>query len=656
MWVFFRVLLKQIVTWFFLLCGTVLGDPVKDAEREGDRVIQTVAETVFSSCRGYYDAPFNLVISCATPGAKIIYTEDGSFPSIQHGLSGSESEPMTLLISGTTVVRAVAVREGLASSDVETHTYLFREDVVRQRWGEGRSEVLDVELDQRLVNDPLVLGKIMKSFLRCPTVSVVTPYGEMFGSEGIYSNPKESGEDWERPCSFEWISDFKKGKQVNCGVRIQGASSREVSPKHSFRLSFKSKFGAKKFVAKVFPGSPVAEFDSLVLRNPTQDSWTVDQSLWRADARYVNDMWAAETQREMGHLAPRHRWVHLFLNGLYWGIYDLCERPDEHFAAAHLGGGEDDYDVFNTGRLRHGTRENWSRAHALVRSKEMAGRAVYEEAEKLVDLECLVDYFLLNIYMGNIDWPQKNYWLVGGRGAEPRFRFVSWDAEIGFFKQWEHPRNRDQLSALDFDPLSGHNAFLMASHGAGYYFIRLKKNKEFRVNLADRIYHHMRKGGALSSSEAAMRYRALIREVEPLLFLESARWGDLYSEEVLGPHTKKWIEHTGEDSWLFEEFFPNRSERLKGHFRRAGLYPLVDAPLIEQQSDGKILVKNPNDGGEIYYTSDGEDPRERWGGKALGIRSREDVVIGHQNQLLVRVLKEGEWSPLVVRKREGASE
>ena len=44
------------------------------------------------------------------------------------------------------------------------------------------------------------------------------------------------------------------------------------------------------------------------------------------------------------------RWLHLYINGVYWGIYQIEERPEAQFAANYLGGNSEQYDVIkNTG-------------------------------------------------------------------------------------------------------------------------------------------------------------------------------------------------------------------------------------------------------------------------------------------------------------------
>ena len=46
-----------------------------------------------------------------------------------------------------------------------------------------------------------------------------------------------------------------------------------------------------------------------------------------------------------GGRRPHGKYVHLYLNGLYWGLYNVHERPDDSFADEYYGGDKDDYYV-----------------------------------------------------------------------------------------------------------------------------------------------------------------------------------------------------------------------------------------------------------------------------------------------------------------------
>ena len=59
----------------------------------------------------------------------------------------------------------------------------------------------------------------------------------------------------------------------------------------------------------------------------------------------VREVFSRDTQRDMGQPYTRSRYYHLYLNGMYWGLYQTEERPESHYGASYFGGNKDDYDV-----------------------------------------------------------------------------------------------------------------------------------------------------------------------------------------------------------------------------------------------------------------------------------------------------------------------
>jgi len=174
----------------------------------------------------------------------------------------------------------------------------------------------------------------------------------------------------------------------------------------------------------------------------------------------------------MGHLSPDRRWVHLYLNGLYWGIYTLTERPDEGFMASHLGEEKSEYDVLNANRLRNGSRDRFNHLRDLVKKSDVGGRKLYEEIERYLDIDGFIDYLLYNVYACNIDWPSRNFWANGSRSESPQFRFFNWDAETCFFQTWDHPRNPGNSDSLNYELLQTPR-FREDPHGAGFFYRHL---------------------------------------------------------------------------------------------------------------------------------------------------------------------------------------
>ena len=218
--------------------------------------------------------------------------------------------------------------------------------------------VADYEMDPQICNDPAYKDSIIHSLLSIPSLSVVTNIGYLFshstdsvsGGIYIYTNPPAGGlgEDWERPVSIEYlIPNSYKNFQTNCGVKLHGGHSRlpEKNPKHSFRLIFKEEYGFDELTYPLFENSKVNEFKTLVLRAGFNNTWNHHSSSGRNRALYVRDPWAKDTQLEMGWPAVHNRYVHLYINRLYWGLYNISERIDRKFMESYQGGNEMDFDI-----------------------------------------------------------------------------------------------------------------------------------------------------------------------------------------------------------------------------------------------------------------------------------------------------------------------
>ncbi|MFQ5352249.1 MAG: chitobiase/beta-hexosaminidase C-terminal domain-containing protein, partial [Candidatus Binatia bacterium] len=305
-----------------LLTERCFFDPTPQAMNDESRPCGFVDEPGFSVGRGFYDQPFSVALTSPTPGATIHYTVDGSDPDPDNG--AVYVSPLS--VTGTTVLRAMAFKTGLAPSASVTHTYIFLDDVIQQsastipprfpaNWSGGSNA--DYDMDPAVVNDPLYAPTIKDDLQSIPTMSIVTDVDNLFGSEnGIYVHLKGRGVKWERPVSAELIfADGRKGFQINCGIRIQGSTSRtRHQKKYSLRLLFKSAYGPSKLVFPVFPDSPVDSFDAITLTAGHGNSWPGQTGSRRA--QYLRDTWAKDTQIDMGRPASHSTYVHLYLNGL----------------------------------------------------------------------------------------------------------------------------------------------------------------------------------------------------------------------------------------------------------------------------------------------------------------------------------------------------
>ncbi len=588
-----------------------------------------IKDTHFNPDRGFFDTPFNLTISTATTNATIRYTTNGAPPSATNGLVYSGSIP----INRTTVIRVAAFRAGFVPSDVDTHTYLFLDDVIRQStngappagwpssWG---NNVVDYGMDQRVVNDPAYSGEIKADLKSVPTISIVTELKNLFDpNTGIYANASQDGIEWERPVSLELVRpDGQPGFQADAGLRIRGGFSRDPSdPKHSFRFIFRSEYGDGKLRYELFGPEGDDTIDKFDLRTSQDNSWAY---LGDANATFLPDPFSRDTQLALGRPGTRGDFYHVYLNGQYWGIYNTEERPEAEYGASYFGGRPEEYDVIKVEAgpydvvATDGTIAAWQRLWQAA-TNGFASDATYQRVqgnnldgtpnpayEVLLDVPNLVDYMLVIIYAGNHDGPvyennfPNNFYALRHQTRRDGFRFVTHDAELSL-----QGLNDDRTQPITVgDPTAGST---FSESNPQYLWQRLQANGEFRMLVADHVHRHFFNGGALTPAVCAARYAKRTNEINHAVVGESARWGDAKRQP---PITRAdWVSAV---TSLMNNYFPSRSGIVLNQLRSRGLYPTNDAPrfnplggVVSTGFNVTMSVTN----GTIYYTSDGTDPR-----------------------------------------------
>ncbi|MHC5139442.1 MAG: CotH kinase family protein, partial [Planctomycetota bacterium] len=531
-------------------------------------------EVNFSHSAGIITSHFSLSLTTATPGAVIRYTTDGSEPTETTGQI--YSGPIS--ITNTAIIRAVAIDPGHAPGPVKTKTYLSLADIYSQPalpagfpdvWHEGHP--VNYQMYPPVITE--YASELNDAFTSIPSLSIVMDMDDLFSQEtGIYPNSEERGVDWERPASAELLfGDGSEGFGINCGIRVYGAGSAMpwVNLKHSFRLLFKGDYGPTKLDFPFFDDSPVDQFDTIILRGGSNHCWASrEEEYQRDDAEYIRDIFARDTQRAMGELSSHGNFVHLFLNGVYWGLYNPSERPDAAFLSEHYGGEKEDWDAMNSGEIVDGNREAWNTMMSIAEAG-LETQEAYEDIQEYLDVENLVTYMIFNHYIGNLDWAEKNWY--AGRLREPGagFRVFSWDAELSMFDPDPHEPG-DALSINNLD----HNV----DDTPQRLFHQLRGNEEFRMLYADHLHRHLFNGGALTPNACIDRYSQRVDQLSTAIIGESARWGDQQMDTHEGleglPYTRDddWIPQI---NWLLNDYMPSRPDVLLDLYRDSeyGLYP-----------------------------------------------------------------------------------
>jgi hypothetical protein len=621
-----------------------------------------VADTKFSVDRGFFESAFVLEISTQTAGAQIRFTTDGSEPSLING----RDYTAPLIVNRTTVLRAAAFKDGLKPTDVDTHTYLFLDEVIRQTgigrpasWGElgnfdtGPGDLppgpyrADYAMDPDIVDDPLYASSIKGDLRSIPTLLLslhpedlfssetvaIDELGEVIETRGIYP----IGKGFERACSAELIHPGgATGFQIDCSVEVQGATStdRWKTDKLSMRLKFKAPYGPSELDFPLFGDSATDSINTVILDATNQQAWTHPVPVQQLRAQYIRDQFVGDLQNAAGGIAPHGCYAHVYLNGLYWGVYCLHEFVEESFAATYRGGEKSSYDI-----LRHradnvvaGSADGFL-ALLVAIDADLTVNANYTAVTALLDVGAFIDYILINFYAGNADWAFQNWNASFHRGDPARkWLFHNWDAEKTFQFVTDDVTDADDPGA----PTHIHQ--------------RLRLNPEYRLAFADRARALMAHGGILTPEVAESMYRLRLSQINRAIVAESARWGDNRNPDA-PPYTRvNWL---AESDRLAADFFPARTAVLLAQLVADGLYPVIAAPEFSQHggavSSGVVLgITGVSGTGEIYFTTEGTDPRGPGGTIAAQAIHGNTVSVTENMRIKARArdIASGDWSAL----------
>jgi hypothetical protein len=634
-------------------------------------ILGYVDDTTFSVDRGFFSDTFEVEISCDTEDAAIYYTTDGTTPSASNGTLYSTA----ITIDKTTVLRATATKTGYQSSDVDTQTYLFLDDIIAQGTDVSSLEPafpssavngqdFDYGMDTEITQSSTYSNQIEDAMIAIPSISIVTDPDNLFNeTSGIYVNADQEGEDWERETSIELINpDGTEGFQINGGLRIRGESSSTSSnPKHSFRFLFKSEYGSSRLEYPLFGDDGADSFKRMDLRTGQNFSWAYQTPAY---ATWLYDIFTRDSHRDMDQPYTRGEFYHLYINGMYWGLYQTEERCDSRYAESYYGNDKDDFDAVkadgDTGDLYavDGTRDTyedlWTGMTAGVsdNSDYFALQGMDSDGtensdySKLLDVDNVIDYMLLVYFTANRDSPigppsqatmPRNLNMIYNNADPDGFKFVAHDNEhsLEISEGVDHNRFSQSLSN-SFDDIDRMTPWWM--------HLKLMQNEEYALRFADHVHEHFYNNGALTATKTESRLETRKDEIYAAVIAESARWGD--STGTLYTRDKDWLNAV---DWLLDSYMPYRSAIVLEQIKDQGWYPSVDAPEFNQhggsiESEFSLSISGSE---TIYYTTDGSDPREVGGTVSeTATAYSSDITLETSTQIKARSLNDGTWSSL----------
>lgn len=463
----------------------------------------------FSPATGIYHHSVRVALLKSDPDTTLIFTTDGSLPAVNHGAIYRHPLLLDTRHPGLTVIRAIQVGYGI-SSTISTGVYA-------------------IGLESHL---PILSLATSPENLRDPEV-------------GLFTNPSFRGVDWERPVELTLL-DGQQNTSLSAGLRIHGTEPLDAE-KQSLRLYFRSEYGKARLEYPLFPGHPEQpeeeqSYHRLLLQAGDRNGWW---TLFR-------DALVAETAQSIGLPTAQSRFVHLFINGHSYGLYQLSERVDRFFLEDNYG--YRDVEVVQEGAAREGSDEDWDAMVDWVSAEDMSTKDAYAEVKHQLDVMNFIDFAILRSFYGfNAD----DLYAVRDRGALWHFVYAG---GAQHFSQ----RSDESLTS-----------FLMVDSDFDALFHALMDNDDFRQSLQSRLVI------LLNTALSETVQEECIQGLKELLV------DDIHYEETRWPSPSRWLDNVDQLITFV---------RQRPHYLRAAFGDLLT---MGEVTSLRIAVI-PSDAGAVY--------------------------------------------------------
>ena len=495
------------------------------------------SEVNFSQESGAIDGPFNLTLSGNSSGEVIHYALGGEEPT--------ESSPIytqPIEISANTSVRARIFLANYFPSPIFTKSYI-----------QNSNHEIDLMLLSTAPNNFFDEDNGIYVFGPNGTYSTNQPY---FGAN--------FWEDWERPIHFSFHENgTDQFSEFNAGVKIYGGWSRGQNGQRSLALFARGQYGDSKFDHSFFDQLEYDNFEALVLRNSGQD--------WMRSS--MKDIMLTSLMRGSGLDFQEHNPVATYLNGEYWGMYNLREKINEHMLASKHNIDADDITLLtNNAEEIEGSNEEYTQLIEYVTTSDLTIDSNFEYVNEQIDLTEYALYQASNIFFNNTDWPGNNikFW----KHPAGKWRWIMYDTDFGFGPFWNI--NNYQENTL---------SFALEPNGSGWpnpswstlLFRRLTTNLGFRNKFINRYADEL--NTRFLSNNVITHIDQIYATIEPEVISHYERWRNDPSLTNIGVNINNisgWVGYHIDQMKIFAD---NRPSIVKNHilsqFNLPDFHPLT---------------------------------------------------------------------------------
>lgn len=650
-------------------------EPSPEAANSGTFYMSQVEPVTFSIPPGFYSGGTSLTLSSSTPGATIVFTFNGSEPSLTNGNIGAQT-----FISTSNAIRARAFKVGMLPSNISTGTYLIDEPTGRQTLP---AVCITSDLQRSLYRPHGVMAINGGSF---PNFAAPAPTGlngtwvqkpSTVGSAAdlsAYNFVYQNGRFTEKLANMEILdSSGTPGPNLEFGLRISGSpharpryrltnqtrepeatpgpnegqwSPTDFTQKPSFNLFFRSDFGGRPMEWPLFPNYPVDAFYDMRLRAGKND----------VSNPFIEDEYMRRLFISTGQHGSRGMINTLYINGSYKGYYNLCEHLREGFLQRHHGGNSA-WDVIQVATVASGDNLAFQEMITYLRTNPQNVLANYQGMKTRLDVVNFVDYLITNIVGNTGDWPHNNFVCARERKVGGLHRYYLWDAEGAFGDFGGNVMTNMFVAGTTGSIVTTNPNGVGLNEGIRVLYTLLRNSPEFKLLFADRIQKHFFNGGAFTEARMLADWNEMKNEFSPII--EPSVVTDRVTPWFLGVGdltrftTAGAINTPSRRQVLFNGYTNDTTGGafVQPHFVAEGLWPATAAPVFSQHGGAvtagySLTISNPGGSGTVYYTLDGRDPRLE-GGTAQGSVYSGPIILQYATTVKARILSTGgEWSPL----------
>lgn len=407
---------------------------------------------------GFYAEPFSLGISTEN-NTSVYYTTDGTEPTKESTLYSApiiltDRSPEPDILSRITdivptvepdycvpvdpvdkavVIKAVTIDENGMRSAVSTGTYFIGFDDKAQYYSEIPVISLTVDADDLFGYEKgiYVVGKVFDDWMESSNYDPAEPYWSVPG------NYTQHGKEWERQARLEIFEGGHPVLSQDVGIRIHGGATRSYAQK-SLNIYARKKYGISKIkydvfsgeVKNSFDGESITEYDSLMLRNSGNDAFYTR----------FRDKLCQKLVSDRQFLTQGMRPCVVFINGEYWGHYELTEKLDAAFVESHYGVPEENICIVKKDALDEGDEVvfgEWERLRKWINDTDLSSDEEYEKLCGYIDMQSFMDYVSSEIYINNTNWGESNMamWKAAvtdesNSFSDGKWRFIMFDTDF----------------------------------------------------------------------------------------------------------------------------------------------------------------------------------------------------------------------------------